>query len=353
MIDTFYRIKAFHDLGIQIHLHCFEYGRRESEVLASLCKSVRYYPRKSGIASQLSILPYIVRSRQSDTLLENLMADDHPIFFDGLHTTYYLKHPALKDRKKFIRAHNIEHKYYRALAKNDRNILKKMYFLLESFRLKFYEEKPGSADLIFPVSMTDKKYFSSINKRSVLLPPFVPFDKINCKTGSGEYIIYHGDLTVNENQAICEFLIDKVFSRVQYPCIIAGKDPSLALKSKSSSFKNIKIIPDPDERQMLELITNAHINLIPAKTCNGFRLKLLFALFAGRHCLVNSIMVKGTELDSLCHIADSSLSIVEKINNLMGQPFTEGMIMDREDMLADKYNNIESAKKLASLLFDG
>ncbi len=352
MIDSFYRIKALNDLGVKIHLHCFEYGRGQSEVLASFCKSVNYYQRKKGIVSHLSFIPYTVLSRQCDALLKNLMTDNYPVLFDGLHTTYYIDHPALSGRKKYVRAHNVEHRYYRALAKNERNIVKKLYFLAESLKLKLYEKKLGIADAIFPISQADQEYFSFYYKNSELLLPFVPFNKITCKPGRGEYIIYHGDLSVNENQKICEFLTEEVFSRVSYPCIIAGKNPSGKLKSKTSSYKNITMIRDPDERQMLELISDAHINLIPAKTSNGFKLKLLFALFTGRHCLVNSTMVNGTMLDPLCHIANESSSIIDKIHSLMGQSFTEGMILEREQYLPDKYNNIKSAKKLASLLFD-
>jgi hypothetical protein len=300
----------------------------------------------------LSPVPYNVLSRRSDELLRNITSDNLPILFDGLHTIWYLNHHLLSHRKKLVRAHNIEHRYYVDLAKSERNIFKKIYFLSESSRLKHYEKKLGKADAILAISPADSEYFSMRYKSSELLLPFVPFNKIESRQGNGKYIIYHGDLSVNENQIISEFLIEEVFSKVSFPCIIAGKNPSATLRSKVSSYKNITIIPDPDETQMLELIRSAHINLIPAKTSNGFKLKILYALFAGRHCLVNSTMLNGTMLDQLCHIADEGSSIIDKINILMGQPFTEEMILKREQILMDKFNNIKSAKKLVSLLFD-
>lgn len=352
MIDTFYRIKALYELGVQVHLHCFEYGRDQSEVLSSICKSVNHYLRKNDLISHLSPVPHNVLSRRSDKLLRDLASDNLPILFDGLHTTWYLNHHLLSHRKKLVRAHNIEHRYYMDLATIERNIFKKIYLFSESSRLKLYEKKLGKADTILAISPADSEYFSARYKSSELLLPFVPFDKIESRQGNGEYIIYHGDLSVNENRIISEFLIEEVFSKVSFPCVIAGKNPSAKLKSKALSYKNITIIPDPDERQMMELIRGAHINLLPAKTSNGFKLKLLYALFAGRHCLINSTMVNGTTLDQLCYIADKSPSIVDKINALMGQSFTEEMIMKREQMLMDRFSNIKNAKKLASLLFD-
>jgi len=353
MIDTYYRIRALHDLGIQIHLHCFEYGRNNPGVLASLCKSVNYYQRNMGISGHLSVMPHVVFSRQSEKLLQNLTTDNHPVLFDGLHTTYYLDHPSLAGRKKFVRVHNIEHRFYRNLTKSEKNLIKKSYYAVESFRLWWYEKRLTKADAIFPISLSDNQYFSSENKTVRILLPFFPFNKLECLTGCGHYIIYHGNLWLSENQVICEFLIDKVFSKITYPCIIAGKSPSAKLRAKASHHKNITLIPDPDEEQMTRLIKDAHINLIPARTCNGFRLKLLYALFAGRHCITNNMMLKGTYLNSLCHIADDSASVIEKINCLMEQPFTEEMISGRASIIGETYSNIRNAEMMVSIIFSG
>ncbi|MEP7128815.1 MAG: mannosyltransferase, partial [Chitinophagales bacterium] len=46
VMDVFYKIKALHDSGIKIKLHCFEYGRKESDVLNQLCDEVFYYKRE-------------------------------------------------------------------------------------------------------------------------------------------------------------------------------------------------------------------------------------------------------------------------------------------------------------------
>lgn len=107
MIDSFYRLKWLSAEGVRIHLHCFQYGRQISNELESVCENVKYYPRETNMLNSLSIIPYIVKSRSSKELLENLNSNDFPILFDGLHTTYFLKHPKLRSRKKFVRVHNI------------------------------------------------------------------------------------------------------------------------------------------------------------------------------------------------------------------------------------------------------
>ena len=282
MIDCFYRIKWLKAEGINIHLHCFEYGRSRSEELEPLCKTVTFYPRNSSLPNHLSKIPYIVKSRNSDRLLENLKSNDFPILFDGLHTTYFLKHPGLAGRRRSVRLHNTEHLYYKSLADNEPNVIKKLYFSLEALKLRKYEERTLSSVNLLPISGQDFVYFTGYNTKVVLLPPFHPFEEVISTTGKGEYILFHGDLSVSENSLIACSLIKNVFSRLNYSCIIAGKKPSRTLLREAHGVKQLRVIADPGQSEMEDLIRNAHINVLPALTTNGFKLKHLFALFAGR-----------------------------------------------------------------------
>lgn len=47
-IDVFYKLKALYELGVQIHLHCFEYDRSPSKELEQYCKTVYYYKRNKS-----------------------------------------------------------------------------------------------------------------------------------------------------------------------------------------------------------------------------------------------------------------------------------------------------------------
>ena len=116
VVDVFYKIKALSVLGVKIHLHCFQYGRKEQPVLEKYCFKVYYYPRKTTKLKFFSRLPYIVASRESEELMSNLLKDKHPILMEGLHSTLYIKDERLKGRKIIVRSHNIEHNYYWQLA---------------------------------------------------------------------------------------------------------------------------------------------------------------------------------------------------------------------------------------------
>lgn len=349
MIDSFYRIKSLHELGIRIHLHCFEYGLPHSEELVSLCETISYYKRKSGFLRQFSRLPYIISTRKSKDLLENLKQNDYPILFDGLHSTYYLTHPDLSGRKKFVRAHNIEHRYYRSRLKLETNPLKKLYFLVESIKLRQYENVLGKVSGILSISGDDQDYFNNRYHNSAICGPSHPFYQIESLPGVGKFILYHGDLSVNENEIIATSLISGVFSKIEFPCIIAGKNPSKKLLLLAANYRNIKIISNPGTDEMTNLIHNAQIHILPSLNANGFKLKLLIALFAGRHCLVNEVTAKGSSLVSLCNIAYSDDEFVVKIKTLMQEPFTEETKDDRRKVLSEDFDNLNNAKKLIKL----
>lgn len=82
VIDVFYKVKALSERGVKVHLHCFEYGRQPAECLEDICYSVNYYKRKTNASLLLRQQPYIVCSRHSDALLENLKKDNHNILLE-------------------------------------------------------------------------------------------------------------------------------------------------------------------------------------------------------------------------------------------------------------------------------
>jgi hypothetical protein len=90
VIDVFYKIKALKKAGVKVHLHTFQYGREEADILSSLCEEVYYYKRKLYKDPFFSKLPYIVATRANDELLSNLLKDRHPIIFEGIHCCYFI-----------------------------------------------------------------------------------------------------------------------------------------------------------------------------------------------------------------------------------------------------------------------
>lgn len=158
-IDVFYKLKALHQLGIRITLHCFEYGRGEQKELLKYVHHVHYYKRKKTVLDALDKTPFIVKSRATKALLNNLLSDKDPILFEGLHCCYFLDHSRLKDRIKIVRTHNVEHDYYAALARASSG-MKKWFHLSEARKLKNYEAVLKNADAILAIKESDCTHFT-------------------------------------------------------------------------------------------------------------------------------------------------------------------------------------------------
>ncbi|MBA3647647.1 MAG: glycosyltransferase [Chitinophagales bacterium] len=351
VMDVFYKIKALHDYGVKIHLHCFEYGRKESEVLDQLCESVCYYKREHSLRDFTSPKPYIVKTRKSDQLLKNLELDVYPILFEGLHTCYYLDNESLKDRVKAVRMHNVEWDYYRHLGKNESGMFRRFYFFTESIKLKNFEKILLKADHLLPISRNDYDYLDQRYHNVTYLPAFHPNEEVISITGKGDYILYHGNLSVVENNQAAIFLVSKVFLNTDLKLIIAGSDPSNMLVDAVKKNRNIELRINPGEVEMMRLIRRAHINLLPTFQNTGTKLKLLNALFNGRFVVANSPMVENTGLEQLCTIRDTADDMRKTVMELMNESFGENEIENRKLVLGKLYSNKENAAKLLPLLF--
>ena len=351
VIDVFYKLKALHAIGIKIKLHCFANKRPKQNILENYCESVTYYQRKTVAGISIS-LPYIVASRGDKRLLENLNKDNFPILFEGIHTTYHLYKKQLKDRKIFLRILNVEHIYYDHLARHEKNILKKLYYSVEAKLLKKYEGYIANRAIILALSMTDKEIFQTIfgSKSILFLPVFLPENHLTSKCGTGKYCLYHGNLTVNENEKAAIWLIENVFSKIQTALIIAGLAPSRKLKKAAKFYNNISIVTSPSNANMQLLIQNAQINILPSFNNTGLKLKLLNALYNGRHCIVNLAGVEGSGLNELCFIEETAVGFIEKINELFIKPFTTKEMQHRSTALKKLYNNEQNARIISELL---
>lgn len=347
VFDLFYKLPALQAAGVNIHLHCFSYGRGAQEELNKYCVSVNYYERRKGHESISTSLPYIVASRKNDELLNNLLQDDYPIFMEGVHCTYLLNDDRFAKRRKFVRIHNVEYQYYHDLYKTATSPFKKLYYWRESRLLKHYEAAiADKATAYWGVTHKDVDYYRSeyqcktIDYLSLYLPPTWEVKGI---TGIGNYFLYQADLSVDANEKAAIWLLEKVFSKIEVPFVIAGKNPSEKLQRLAHTQLHTCIVVNPSEREMQDMIAKAHVNILPSFHSTGIKLKLLNALYNGRHCLVNTATVDGSGLESLCHIANTADEFIAAVQAIENLPFVAEDVTLREIALKGMFNNAANA----------
>ncbi len=352
VMDLFYKLVWLKRRGISIQLHCFDDGRGVQPVLEKYCSRVFYYKRKKGLLSFSRSVPYMVNSRRSRQLQENLSKDNHPILLEGIHCSLLLHAAQLKNRRIILRLHNHESAYYQQLARNAYTIFHQWYYQWESRLLHSYEPSViKKATLALSVSGEETKKFIGNGLHHVeYLPVFLPWDGVEALEGKGGYCLYQGNLSVEENERAAAWLAEQVFANLGVPFIIAGKNPSARLRKIITPYPHIQLVENPAAEKLDALIRDAHIHVLPSFSETGIKFKLLHALFKGRFCIANTAMVSGTGLNGACIIADSADDMIRCIRETLSQPFTAADIAARKEILSGAYDNKKTADRLIAAL---
>lgn len=347
IIDIFHKVRSLQATGVEVHLHCFTYGRSMTAALEAMCTSVHTYPRRVGWLSQWSSLPYIVYSRRSDRLVANLRTNDFPILCEGLHCVYPLLRDNFAHRTVMLRSHNVEHDYYRYLARRERNVVRKLFFAKEAYLLRrLLGRLPGWLP-VAAISPADSRTLQTKFPNTFWLPPFHANDTVLSREGFGEYALYHGNLSVSENSEIAHRLVDR-FDGKNIPLIIAGKRPDGRLRKRISLSANVRLLADPEQPQMAELIANAHVILLLTDQPTGIKLKLIESLYRGRFCVANASMVEGTGLEAL--VVPANTDVYATTAALLDRAFDHAAIEQRRSVMRAHYDNHRNALLLLGKL---
>lgn len=352
VIDVFYKLKALVQEGIKVHLHCYEYSRLPHVVLKELCYRVYYYPRNTAKSQFFNRLPYIVVSRSSEKLLSNLLKDDYPVLMEGLHSTFFLGNEKLQSRKLIVRTHNIEHHYYQSLARVESNVFKRYYFYNEATKLEAYETALHHATHLFAISSNDRDYLNAQYGKTNYIPAFHPFEKMCVAPGKGDYAFYHGNLSIGENNEAAMYLVREVFNTTKIPLIIGGSKPTPQLREAVKKYDHVKLMGDIDSKEIHQLIHGAQVNVLPTFQPTGIKLKLLSALYNGRHALVNTPMIENTGLEDVCVLADDAASMETKLQRLMKKAITPLELDKRKQTLQQEFSNTTNVRKKIDIIWD-
>ncbi|MCO5260239.1 MAG: hypothetical protein M9916_08865 [Crocinitomicaceae bacterium] len=348
MIDTFYRIKILHELGYSIIFHCFTYGRGKPEELKKYCKEVYYYDRKKRLIDFFALRPFIVQTRRSKLLLSRLLKDDYPIFIEGVHCCWFLEQPAIQKRLTIVRAHNIEAEYYDEMKKNASG-LKRIFFWAEAKKLALYENPIISkATVVLTVKANENDFFQKYNANTLLMPSSIPEIHFEGVGTLKDYCLFHGNLSVSENDLSAKWLIEQVVPSLGgIPFVVAGKNPSPSL-IKLCQENKVQLIANPDQEAMQQLIAEAKIHVLISTNSAGLKLKLFAVLQTLGTIIVNSNMIKGNGLDKYCKVANTSKEFVQ----LISEEFKKDVPLEERLARIEAFKQETDTKKLITETFD-
>ena len=347
-IDMFYRIQALHQLGLDLTLHVFHYGREKQSELEKYGEVI-YYERRRSIWHLFSKRPFIVQSRISQHLLTKLRKDNSPILFEGIHTTWPLEMEDIRQRFTLVRMHNVEDEYYLGLRKHAR-WYQKWYFEQERWKLKNYVHQLKHAKHLFAIKQSDAEKLAVFHPSTYILPASIP--PLNEQFSPVQpYALFHGNLSVPENEQAARWLIQTLkglYSR-QFPLIVAGKNPSKRL-TKWCNQDGIMLKKNPTSAEMEQLVNGAQLHLLHTNVPSGVKLKLINCLASSGQVLVNEGMVEGTHLDQFCTVATDAKAFKKHFIGLQNKPLTQVEFDRRQQYLHTHFNTKENCKLIAELI---
>ncbi|MNJ88876.1 hypothetical protein D3C87_64340 [compost metagenome] len=319
VLDVYLRAKALKELGYSVILHCYEYGRGRTHGFSEIADQVYYYDRKNGVKSVFSNLPFIVKSRNSETLLQRLLADDFPVVLEGQHCTFRIDELIKNHKKVAVRMHNIEWQYYRDLAKEAKTTSERLFFSLESRKLRKQENQLKKVPLLC-ISEKDQEHYQNLGFHAGYLPVTIHAELILEPIATPEeksFALFHGNLSVAENREAVDTLINENRrKKFDLPVVIAGKNPSAALIKKIEG-QGWKCIANPNDPELNDLMRSCSLHLLIGFKSSGIKLKVIRGLLTGKPCIATTEMTGTLTLEKHCEIWNPTLPLADKISEVL------------------------------------
>lgn len=350
VIDVFYKIKALHQHGIKIYLHCFYQDRNHvSETLKKYTEAVYLYPKKRKISYLFSSFPMSVISRFDKKILDNISKIKAPILIEGLQSSMIVNYLDVNKSDIYLRLHNLESNYYAGMGKNETSFLKKWLYKLEAKKYKKYEEKISLFKHVFSLSSFEFHEVRRKNDNQTYLPVFHGNEVNSNLSQFGEFALYHGDLRLADNKKAASFCISLFKKITDYKLIIASSNGKDFIENLIEKSPNIEFIELKDNSHLEELLEKAHINILMSFQKSGTKLKIIKALHRSRFCLINQNMVDDEKILDLCTLANTEKEFTEAIQLLKYKPYSDND--RRKTVLKKVYDDSENAQTLINTIW--
>lgn len=306
--------------------------------LASYCKDIKILAAKKrnkllcAFMSLFSPLPFSVLRRVSKITRNEiaLYIKENPqdlIICDAIHRALNL--PLNPKAKTMLYEHNIESIIIRRYAVTERNILKKIFALIEYIKFNRLEKKIWAKfDYCIACSSLDKKLMQEKAKdinvavvnngveSSYFNPDSYRIDK--------NTLLYTGQLGWHPNEDALIYFIKNIYpiiksKKPEVKFWIVGDKPSRRIRNLTNRDRSI--IVTGFVQDVREYMGKAQIFVVPLRIGAGTRLKIIEALSMKKIIVTTSIGCEGLEVENNRHLLirddpkDFALAVTEILNN--------------------------------------
>lgn len=351
-INSYTKLQALHDGGHIVDLLCFDQREKtppdDIKHMCQICHLVKtfflritteYYKFHMTMIALGSLFTkdsygvYKFKSKEMVDYLRKLAKTEKYdcIYFDHLQLYVYGKYTSelWPDAKTILDEHNCETMIMQRMLENSKNIAKKIFLELETYKLRKFERKALSE--IFHTIVLSKEDYGALKKvkggkfEHTIIQTGVPDSgkkKNHRQTGNKIPILFVGSLAWKPNdQGLIWFLTEVVplLNEAEYPyhLYIVGKNASETVKKLTEQNANITITGYvPDVNDYYEL---CHYMIVPLFIGSGLRVKIIEAFSHGMPVVSTSTGAEGiqyTDGEDIL-IADNPTEFVEKMKKML------------------------------------
>lgn len=305
----------------------------------------RKIPRKSGLLFYLRLLfnlfsryPYIVSSHYSSLFAEKLsycLKQDRFDIVIAEWTPYAVYLQGVRESRKVIVAHNLEHRIWERYFRNERNILKKWYIGKQLRKVRRFEmESFAKVDGVAAVSPVEAGEIARYGRE--LTVEVVP-NGVDLDYFGGEWVeadnstmIFVGSMNWRPNQDAIQYFVRDIFPLIKKDInnaktVFVGQDPPASIL-KLGDTAGIEIVGRVDD--VRPFVRKAGVYVVPLRIGGGTRLKILEALAMKKAVVSTSVGAEG-------------IAVTPEVNILIG---------DSPEEFASQVKRVISDKNLRSKL---
>ncbi|KIM02624.1 MAG: hypothetical protein KN64_14640 [Sulfurovum sp. AS07-7] len=366
-VDVFERIKVLKSLDYQVSLVSTiktQPNKDEMSYMENFIEDNLLIKRRQSIFDLFSCKPYQVTSRNNHKDIKVVLKNIRNETFDAciVEGHYGLDlfesiNRSCNINKKYLRVHNDERKYFKELAKSTNNILKKIFYYLESIKFSYYEKNFFKKNIIKAcLHVSDDEYkiyknnYQFINHiflpASVDVNDFKKYTKKNNKT-----VLFIGSLFMPNNiEGLMWYLknihnnLCKIFQ--DYNLVIAGNSKGFDVQSfieTLNKFTNIIFYDSPENLDDLYLESCVFIN--PMLSGAGVKLKTINAVKYGLPIVSTEIGNEGTGLIHKSHllVAKNDNDFLQHMIHLLeDESLRNSLVLNAQRFLLENYNQTKN-----------
>jgi len=255
--------------------------------------------------------------------------------------------------KLILRAHNIEYKIWKRMAKQAGKGPKKLYYKHLSKRLKEFEINVwNQVDGIATISSQDKAYLNKKVDTPVVNIPFgIDLGDYEADLNESNSVFHLGSLDWKPNLEGVSWFIDEVIPLVKSDIKfqVAGRNiPSWLGKMNQ---EKVEIVGEVESAK--QYIANQGIMIVPLLSGGGMRVKIIEGMALSKPLITTSIGAEGIDVDHNEHvlIADTAEDFADQLERLYADKnLRKRLAINARKLIATNFDNKIIIQKLIEFI---